>query len=204
MDEREKLERRRGGVSAPPLGAERPKVCARSRPSSCRGSRTRDRIAAARTSAVLAGAVPGVSSGIRPLGAARCLTYEFQQIAGTETEDLGRRCTATGITHHVQRARRRAGRLRPLAACFAAQRSISGLSQSLTRPGPRSKTGLGMSAYRRLYWLTVLRWARPRMSATPCVSSRSSVATLGVTNLAYIVRRIRPIRSLAYLPRNNS
>jgi hypothetical protein len=43
---------------------------------------------------------------------------------------------------------RRFGRVRPRDSCMAAQRSISGRSQSFTRPGPRSNTGFGMSAYR--------------------------------------------------------
>ncbi len=43
---------------------------------------------------------------------------------------------------------RRAGRVRPVAACSAAQRSTSGLSQTLTRPLPKLRTGRGMSRYR--------------------------------------------------------
>jgi hypothetical protein len=49
----------------------------------------------------------------------------------------------------VQRLTRRLARVRPRDSCVAAQRSISGRSQSFTRPGPRSNTGFGMSMYRR-------------------------------------------------------
>jgi len=48
-----------------------------------------------------------------------------------------------------QRLTRRLGRVRPRDSWLAAQRSISGRSQSFTRPGPKSNTGFGMSGYRR-------------------------------------------------------
>jgi hypothetical protein len=43
---------------------------------------------------------------------------------------------------------RRLGRVRPVAACRAAQRSTSGLSQTSTRPLPKLRTGRGISGYR--------------------------------------------------------
>jgi hypothetical protein len=56
-----------------------------------------------------------------------------------------------------QRGTRRAERTRPLAACCSDHAVISERSQSLTRPLPRSNTGLGMSPYRCWYWSTVFR-----------------------------------------------
>jgi hypothetical protein len=76
---------------------------------------------------------------------------------------------------------RRLERVRPSPTCRACHRSTCGRSQSLTRPWPRSTTGCGMSSYVRWYWKTVLRWESPRMSATTCASTRSSVATRGDT-----------------------
>jgi len=66
------------------------------------------------------------------------------------------RCDAWPV-HEYQRGTRRAGRVRPLSACRSAHAVMSDRSQSLTRPLPRSKTGLGMSLYRCWYWITVLR-----------------------------------------------
>ncbi len=60
-------------------------------------------------------------------------------------------------THQHQRDDRLGLRVRSRAACSSAHRLISGRSQSLTRPLPRSNTGLGMSLYRCWYWSTVLR-----------------------------------------------
>ena len=91
-----------------------------------------------------------------------------------------------------QRATRRAGRVRPLDASFAAQRSISGRNQSFTRPSPRSTMGRGMSSYLRWYRLTLLRCDRESKSATAWASRRSSVATRGDTCQGYIRRRIDP------------
>jgi len=65
-----------------------------------------------------------------------------------------------------QRAERRLGRVLPSATWRACHRSIWGRSQRHGRPGPRSRTGRGMSWYRRWYWLTVFRWLRPRILAT--------------------------------------
>lgn len=42
-----------------------------------------------------------------------------------------------------------------------------------------------MSGYRDWYWLTVLRWASPRISATSRASIRSSTETLRDTQGAY-------------------
>jgi hypothetical protein len=73
---------------------------------------------------------------------------------------------------------RRPRRVRPCATVVACQRSISGRSQSMGRPGPRFTTGRGMSGYRVWYLLTVFRWASPRMAATSWASMRLSTRTL--------------------------
>ena len=62
-----------------------------------------------------------------------------------------------------------------------AQATISGRDQSLTRPAPSSKTGLGMSEYLLRYVLTVFLWVSPSISATTRESMRSSVFTRGAT-----------------------
>jgi hypothetical protein len=51
-----------------------------------------------------------------------------------------------------------------------------------------------MSAYRRRYWLTVLRWVRPRIRATPCASMRLSSTTRRGMRKAYTGRRTCPTR----------
>lgn len=76
-----------------------------------------------------------------------------------------------------QRVGPRGRRVRPAATWRACHRSTCGRSQRLGRPGPRSSTGRGISGYRRWYWLTVFRWASPRMRATSCASMRSSRIT---------------------------
>jgi hypothetical protein len=94
-------------------------------------------------------------------------------------------------TEGRQRAARRFGRVRPSSTCRACHRSISGRSQRLGRPRPRSRTGRGMSGYRWTYWLTVLRWVSPRIRATSCASIRSSMSTRRAIRQAYTWQRTR-------------
>src|SRR5579871_1302603 len=65
--------------------------------------------------------------------------------------------------------------------------SISGRSQSVGRPAPRLTAGRGISGYRCWYPLTLLRCERPRSSATPWASMRSSVLTIGGTRKNYLL-----------------
>ncbi|MGH3262995.1 MAG: hypothetical protein ACRDNS_13460 [Trebonia sp.] len=76
----------------------------------------------------------------------------------TLTPPCGFQAAADGLpTDRGQRPLRVLRRVRPSAFRADAHSSVSDRSQSFTRPWPRSRTGRGMSAYRRWYWLTVLR-----------------------------------------------
>ena len=67
----------------------------------------------------------------------------------THQEHPGERRPAGREDHARQRAERSFLRVFPSASWRACQRSISGRSQRLGRPRPRSRTGRGMSGYRR-------------------------------------------------------
>jgi hypothetical protein len=127
-------------------------------------------------------------SGCSPVQSTRSQRRESQQLTCRRRHRVGE--------HQHQRDERRAVRVWPRDACSLAHRLISGRSHSLTRPLPRSNTGRGMSLYRAWYWSTVLRYARPRISATPWVSIKSLVSTRTIGR-AYIVTRIRPTRLVA-------
>ncbi len=80
----------------------------------------------------------------------KCWLYGIGSITGTDHKPLNDSAD-TGYPRDAatrgggQRPARRLGRARPDAACCSAHRMTSRRSQSLTRPLPRSKTGLGMS-----------------------------------------------------------
>jgi hypothetical protein len=80
-----------------------------------------------------------------------------QSIKTTSSGNPQRRRDTADSTHQLHPEERRGSRLRSWAACSSAHRLMSDRNQSLTRPFPRSNTGLGMSPYRCWYWSTVLR-----------------------------------------------
>lgn len=89
-----------------------------------------------------------------------------------------------------QRATRRRGRVRPASTSSPAHRSISLRNQSFGRPRPRSRTGRGMSVYRRWYGRQSGRrahWRRHLTRRRPMTGDPFRPGTMGTCVLFHVL-----------------